>query len=139
LNCYKSDSYYQWAIVPDGTNEPIGDIAVVDRNDEIQAVHIGYALGKKYWHQGYMSEALAGVMDFLFTDVGINRIESQHDPNNPNSGGVMKKCGMKYEGTHRQADFSNQGTVDACVYALLRDEWDIQRDQSLQNSSLDAK
>ena len=60
---------------------------------------------------------------YLFNEVEANRIESQHDPNNPHSGNVMKKCGLKYEGTLRQADFSNKGIVDACVYSLLKDEW----------------
>ena len=60
-------------------------------------------------------------------EVGVNRIESQHDPNNPNSGLVMKKCGLKYEGTLRQADWSNKGIVDACMYSLLKAEWDIER------------
>ena len=35
----------------------------------------------------------------------------------------MRKCGLKYEGTMRQADFNNQGIVDACMYSLLREEW----------------
>ena len=37
--------------------------------------------------------------------VDVNRIESRHDPRNPNSGKVMKKCGMKYEGTLRSSDW----------------------------------
>lgn len=42
---------------------------------------------------------------------------------NPNSGNVMRKCGLKYEGILRQADISNRGIVDACMYSILRDEW----------------
>ena len=95
-------------------------------------VHIGYVLGKKWWHQCYMSEALAQVIEFFFIEVGISRVESQHDPNNPNSGGVMKKCGMVYEGTKRQADFSNKGIVDACMHSILRSEW--RGDKLVKNS-----
>ena len=35
----------------------------------------------------------------------------------------MKKCGLKYEGTLRQADYSNKGIVDAAMYSILRSEW----------------
>ncbi len=35
----------------------------------------------------------------------------------------MKKCGLKYEGTLRQADWSNKGIVDACMYGLLREDY----------------
>lgn len=34
----------------------------------------------------------------------------------------MEKCGMKYEGTLRSADWNNQGICDACYYALLKSE-----------------
>jgi len=67
-------------------------------------------------------EALLAVMNHLFDTVGYNRIEARHDPRNPHSGGVMKKCGMKYEGTLRQSDWNNQGACDACWYALLKNE-----------------
>ena len=60
---------------------------------------------------------------FLFDQVGALRIECQHDPNNPHSGRVMAKCGLQYEGTLRQRDWSNQGIVDACLYSLLREEY----------------
>ena len=69
-----------------------------------------------------MTEALQAVMDFLFDEVGFNRLEARHDPRNPYSGNVMLKCGMKYEGTNRQSDWNNQGLCDACHYALLAEE-----------------
>ena len=78
----------------------------------------GMALGM--CHQGIVTEALKAVMEFFFDVVGANRIESRHDPRNPHSGMVMKKCGMKYEGTMRSSDRNNQGICDTCWYALLK-------------------
>jgi ribosomal-protein-alanine N-acetyltransferase len=69
------------------------------------------------------SEAFSAIIPFLFEEVGVNRIEAQHDPNNPHSGNVMKKCGLKYEGTLRQVGYNNQGIADVCIYSLLRDEY----------------
>lgn len=123
LKEYSDEKYYQWAIVlKDNGNEPIGDISVVHMNEDISMVHIGYCLGRAWWRRGIMSEALKAVMDFMFDTVEVNRVESRHDPMNPNSGKVMQKCGMKYEGTLRSADRNNQGICDACYYALLRSE-----------------
>ncbi len=120
---YSDKEFYHWAIVlKENGEEPIGDISVVDMNEKISEAHIGYCIGKPWWHKGIASEALKAVMDFLFDEVGVNRIESRHDPRNPNSGKVMKKCGMKYEGTLRSADWNNQGVCDACYYALLKSE-----------------
>lgn len=89
---YADKTVYNWAIVyKENGDEPIGDIAVVHMDEKTAAVHIGYCIGKKWWHRGITSEALAAVMDFLFDTVGANRIESRHDPRNPNAGKVMQK------------------------------------------------
>ena len=74
VQSYANESYYQWAIVLPEIDEPIGCIGVVEQDDRISMVHIGYALGKKWWNEGYMSEALEAVIEFLFTQVGVNRI-----------------------------------------------------------------
>ena len=123
VNQYSHENYYHWVItLKENGTEPIGDIAVVNMKEEISVVHIGYCIGRTWWHRGITSEALKAVMDFMFDVVGVNRIESRYDPRNPNSGKVMEKCGMKYEGTLRSADWNNQGICDACYYALLKSE-----------------
>ncbi len=123
ISQYSNENYYHWAIILKGHgDEPIGDIGVVDMKENISMVHIGYCIGREWWHKGITSEALSAVMDFLFDIVHVNRIESRHDPRNPNSGKVMIKCGMKYEGTMRSSDWNNHGTCDACYYALLKSE-----------------
>lgn len=124
---YENNDFYQWAIVLKEIGEPIGSISVVGKNEQLDIVHIGYCIGSKWWHKGITSEAFQAIIQFFFEEVGVNRIESQHDPNNPNSGKVMQKCGLIYEGTLRQADWSNKGIVDACMYSLLKSEWKSKR------------
>lgn len=120
---YSNKNYYHRGIIlKENGNEPVGDIAVVNMNEKISMAHIGYCIGKAWWHQGITSEALKAVIDFLFDEADFNRIESRHDPRNPNSGTVMKKCGMKYEGTLRSSDWNNQGICDACYYGLLKSD-----------------
>ncbi len=131
VSAYDQINTYQWAIIiKDESPEPIGSIGVVQQNDTIAMAHIGYCIGRKWWHQGITAEALKAVMDFLFDTVGINRIESRHDPRNPNSGRVMKKCGMRYEGTMRAADWNNQGICDACYYAMLKSDRCIETNEA---------
>ncbi|MDD3244236.1 MAG: GNAT family N-acetyltransferase [Eubacteriales bacterium] len=121
---YAHDNFYQWAIVlKNGSDAPIGTIGVAEQNEDLGIVQIGYCVGSRWWHQGIASEAFAGILPFLFEQVKANRIEAQHDPCNPNSGKVMMKCGLKYEGTLREADQSNRGVVDAAVYSILAREY----------------
>lgn len=131
---YEKLDFYQWAIVPKEINEPIGTISVVDMDEKTEKVHIGYCIGSKWWHSGFTSEAFSAIIPFFFEQVEVKRIESQHDPENPNSGRVMKKCGLIYEGTLRKADWSNKGIVDACMYSMLAS--DHFRDRIPMNSNL---
>lgn len=123
IESYKNDDFYQWAIVLKDINEPIGSISVVGKNEKVCSVEIGYCIGAKWWNQGIVTEAFSAVIRFFFEEVKVNRIAARHDTNNPASGRVMAKCGLKYEGTLRQADFNNTGIVDVSAYSILASEY----------------
>lgn len=119
---YGKDDFYQWAIIlREEGDQPIGSISVVEMDERVGKLQIGYCIGKRWWHRGIMTEALGSVMQYLFDQVGAKRLEAIHDPRNPHSGDVMRKCGMTYEGTMRQSDWNNQGICDACWYAAIRE------------------
>lgn len=121
-------AYYQWAIVWKETMEPIGSISAVSWNQDICEVEIGYCIGRPWWHRGVMTECLSEAVRFFFREVGVNRILARHDVNNPHSGMVMKKCGLRHEGTMRQAGRNNQGICDLCVYGILRSDYEEERE-----------
>ena len=116
---YSKNEFYQWAIELNDIEQPIGSISVVSLNEDVQSAELGYCIGKSWWHQGYTTEAVETVIRFLMAEVGAGRVWSQHDVANPNSGEVMKKAGMDYEGTLRQSLKDNQGIVDSAVYAKI--------------------
>lgn len=123
LSEYDKPDYYLWCIVVKETGEPIGSIAAVGINEAVKSAEIGYCIGKRWWRQGYTTEALEAVIRFFFEEVGLNRIEAGHDPNNPNSGKVMQKAGLQYEGTLRQARKNNQGICDYSICAILAEDY----------------
>lgn len=118
---------YQWAIELKDIHEPIGSISVVRINEKTESFDIGYCIGRKWWGQGITSEALTAVIDFLFNMVHATSVRACHDSRNPNSGRVMKKCGMSYEGTWRKAGVNNQGICDEVWYSILRTEYESER------------
>lgn len=120
---YGEETFYQWAIVPKDLGEPIGTISVVALDSNTDTAELGYCIGKPWWHQGYTSEALSTVMSFLFYRVKVHRLEARHDTKNPNSGAVMQKCGLRFEGVLRSAGRNNQGVVDTAVYSILAEEF----------------
>jgi len=94
LDEYQNKNVYNWVIELNG--DIIGSIGVLKSNDELCEAEAGYCLAKAYWNQGIMTEAYQAVLDFAFSNVGFQRVYAKHHIDNPNSGKVMRKCGMKY-------------------------------------------
>ncbi len=120
---YENNDFYQWAIVLKEIGEPIGSISITKTNEKTSSAEIGYCIGYQWWNKGITSEAFSAIIKFIFEELNANSISARHDTNNQNSGYVMKKCGLKYDGTLRQSDYNNQGIVDAAYYSILSEEY----------------
>lgn len=82
---------YAYAICLKENDFPVGYINV----DMEEAHDLGYGLRKEFWHKGIVSEAAKAVLEQTKKD-GLPYITATHDKNNPRSGNVLKKIGMKY-------------------------------------------
>lgn len=119
---YRKQDTYNWAI--EYKSICIGNISVVSREENGYICHLGWQIDEKYWNQGLVTEAAKAVVDFLFTEVGCDRISSAYDTRNVGSGRVMQKIGMKYEGCLRRYYYQKDGSIgDRNFYAILRNEW----------------
>ena len=74
----------------------IGDISIVKIDEDDSSCEIGYVLGKVYWGNGIMTEALKAVLDFCFTQAGFQNVRARYSSLNPASSRVMEKAGMSY-------------------------------------------
>ncbi len=119
---YEDGGYFNWAIEHKESGKVIGNISVVRLRENIGAADMGYCIGRAWWGRGFMPEALKAVMEYLFDVVGLNRIAACHDANNPRSGRVMDKAGMKPEGTLRAAGNNNCGICDEVWHSMLRSD-----------------
>lgn len=119
VEAQRQKNVYRWGIVlrTEG-NHVVGCIDVVGANDSLLCAEIGYALSRRLWGQGIMTEALGLVLDYLF-GCGYIRLCACHDVENPASGRVMEKAGMQFEGILRSARRTNRGFCDVAQYAIL--------------------
>ena len=122
IDRYEDGSYFNWAIQHKESGDVIGNISVVRVDEAIDSAEIGYCLSRTYWGRGIMPEALRAVTAYLFDTAEINRVWAGHDVENPKSGRVMEKAGMKPEGILRAFGRNNRGICDMAVYSILRDE-----------------
>ena len=91
-----NDDCYQWGIVCKDNNEMIGTIGVSSIDYDKEAFELMFCVGSKFWGHGYASEALNGVLDFLFNQVDAKVAWASHGIDNIVPGKVMRKCGLMY-------------------------------------------
>jgi RimJ/RimL family protein N-acetyltransferase len=112
-----------FAITLTATGELIGAITLIEKRIHLRA-EIGYWIGYQHWGNGYATEATKAIIDWGFSERGLNRIFAHHFAENPASGRVMQKCGMSYEGTIRDCVQKDGRFIDTPMYSILRREWE---------------
>ena len=120
---YERADFYQWAIELKELGQVIGSISVTAQDPAVAGCELGWCIGSRWWGRGIMPEAGRAVLRFLFDEVGFDRVAAVHAADNPKSGRVMQKLGMRCEGTLRRAGRCNQGVIDEVRYAILKDEF----------------
>jgi len=88
---------------------------------------IGWTLGKAFEGQGYMVEAVAGLIDHLFRVQRFHRLHAMTSIENTRSWGLMERLGMRREAHFIKNCYHDEGWVNEFVYAILAEEWDARR------------
>ena len=97
MSRYREDRAYNYAVCLKENDYPVGyvNVSMDDSYD------FGYGLRREFWHRGIITEAGQAVIEQLLRD-GIPYITATHDVNNPRSGSVMKRLGMKYRYSYQE-------------------------------------
>src|SRR5262249_14329020 len=84
---------------------------------------MGYWIAVPHWNRGYCTEAAAELLRYGFEELSLHRIHASHFTNNPASGRVMEKLGMRREGQRRQQILKWGEFLDLEDYGILAEEW----------------
>lgn len=119
---FENDKQIIWAITLKKTGELIGTIGL-EFKFEYEKAEFGFWIGTEFWNKGFATEALSEVLKFGFDELGLNRIFAHHFVNNPASGKVMLKNGLKEEGYLREDIIKDFKYIDVKIYGILRSEY----------------
>ena len=117
-NCMKdveTDRCERWSIVLKETNETLGNISVNTVVKKHNYCDVGYVIRYDYWGNGYASEALKAVSDYLL-DSGYHLVECTCNEFNTQSSRVMEKAGFKKDGYIPNRRLNRDGTYSGVVY-----------------------
>ena len=116
------DNAYNWLVEIKDSHQPIGSITTVRTDRKNGNCEIGYCYGSRFWGQGYATEALACVIDYLLDACHFHTVEARHVASNPASGRVMQKAGMKLDARLPERHYNTEAETfeDVLIYSIKR-------------------
>ena len=119
INYCLSAQRYLFSIELKETHEVIGMILQCSTPSKVfNSSEIGFAIGKRFWNQGYTTEAFKKMIEFLFS-LGIHKVEASHLIGNNASKRVMQKCGLIYEGRKVHEIYYHEQYYDVDYYYII--------------------
>jgi len=92
------------------------------RRGVTQCCALGYWIGERFARQGYMQDAVGALIPFIFTTLGLHRIEAACLPSNEPSKSLLQKAGFRQEGLARKYLQINGQWQDHVLFALLEND-----------------
>lgn len=115
--------WFQWAVEERSTGNHIGDIGIHRQTNEPDEAEISYAFARSAQGQGYATEAVKGVVGYLFNVVGLHRITALVYADNARSIALVERLGFRKEAHFYKSARRNGEWVDDVMYAILEEEW----------------
>ena len=120
---YRNGNFYDWAVTLKERKKMIGTCGFASFDPVDNSAEIGYVINPEYRNFGFATEAVLTVMEFGFFRLDLHRIEARFLVGNDASRRVMEKCGMRFEGIHRDGVFVKGRYRDVGYYAILKNEY----------------
>lgn len=84
---------------------------------------IGYWVGERFQGNGIMTNSCRTLINLLFKEYGLNRVEIGVAPLNLKSRAIPERLGFQNEGCRRQAEWLYNHYVDHIIYGMLAEDW----------------
>lgn len=114
--------WFQFAVERKETGLMIGDLGLYVHKENWQS-EFGVTFSRDNQNQGYASEALHRLFDYVFHELKLHRIYARLDTRNIASARLMERLGMRREAHFLQSDWFKGEWTDEYWYAILASEW----------------
>lgn len=122
-----------YAVVLKATGQPVGCCGIMFadglhtadmKHDEAE---IGYWIGKPYWGQGLIPEAVRTLVSRCFNELGIHAVWCGYYHGNLKSKRVCEKCGFKYHHTNQDIISPLGDRRTEHYYLMTKDDYNSSR------------
>jgi ribosomal-protein-alanine N-acetyltransferase len=119
----QSGQYVCFAVVPHGSNAPIGIFQVRSLEPAFETAEWGFALAAEFWGTGMFVDGAKLVVDFAFDVLGVNRLEARAAVRNDRGSCALWKIGAVREAVLRRSFLRNGEYLDQALWTILQDSW----------------
>ena len=86
---------------------------------------VGLGIGEReFWSKGYGSDMMKLCQEYVFAELGLQRLSLGLLEYNPRALRSYEKCGFRLEGPHAPGGPAREGKrYDSLWMGILRDEW----------------
>ena len=123
---HQGDNRWSWGIFD--KQNPLELIGVVELWRPGSPENRGFWLGRKFWGQGLMTEAVVPVMDYAFEELGFDVLVFSNALGNTRSRRVKEKTGAHLVRTEPAA-FVDSTFKESEVWELSKSDWRVARDE----------
>jgi ribosomal-protein-alanine N-acetyltransferase len=100
----------------------IGTIQLTILDKHNRTANFGYVVNRRYWNQGYATEAAIALLGRAFNGLQLHRAWATCDTRNVGSWRVMEKAGMRREGFFRRDILQRGEWRGSYLYTRLEDD-----------------
>ena len=103
-----------------------GLIGTKDTDKANKRTEIGYWLSEKFQKKGIITQSVLRLMQFLFDDLGMNRIQIKCATGNFSSKKIPQRLGFCHEGIERDGELLiNDKFTDLDLFSMLKRDFNI--------------
>lgn len=117
------ETWCQRALRLRDSGELIGDVGLHFTAEGDAAVELGISLAPRHQGEGLASEALRGVLDYVFGTLHKHRVFGSVDPRNEASLRLLVTIGMRQEAHFVESYRCGDVWADDVIFAMLEHEW----------------
>ncbi|WP_028605603.1 GNAT family N-acetyltransferase [Ottowia thiooxydans] len=124
---FESKRGVRWGIALRESGTLVGTAGFFGKIEAYSSALLGYDLSPVQWRKGIMVEALRAILNYGFSQYGLNRIQATTDLDSSRSIATLKRVGFQEEGVLRESGFWKGQFHDVRCFSLLRSEWTTNR------------
>jgi N-acetyltransferase len=128
-----------FAVVPRGSEHPIGIFQVRGLTPDFSTAEWGFALAAPFWGTGIFEDAASVVAEFAFQTLRVHRLEARAVTLNDRGNGALAKLGARGEAMLRGGLICERGRRDQFLWTLIADEWRVRRRSAVRYTEVSTR